>query len=221
MKTLKQLLFESGGINQELTLSDMDSEYLERHIGFDITPEMKRALFKVWDSSGRADWNSLKLVGIDGFKDSHFDHISDVIYPILRIEWEGGITGTLAYDESHHWGELFHDGRGSDHIDDLEYRIIPVGYDFSFDDTANFGDPGYSCWNIIVELRPSEKNRPILWNGFVIGEDLFGKKNYPLQNFRNYDGEEVAVFEELWDQEQDGHLGEYFGQFCQVGVKVY
>ena len=216
MKTLKQLLFESGGINQELYIGDINSKYNK------ITPEIKEVLFKQWDRVGHADWKVLKYLDITtGDVDQAFNNVLDVIYPILRIEWEGGITGTLAYDESRHWGELFHDGRGSDHIDDLEYRIIPVGYDFSFDDTVNFGDSGYSCWNIIVELRPSKKGRPILWNGFVIGEDLFEKKDYPLQYHQNYDGEEVAVLEELWEGEHDSHLGEYFQQFCQVGVKVY
>jgi len=216
MKTLKQLLFESGGINQELYIGDIQSKYNN------ITPEIKEVLFKQWDRVGHADWKVLKYLDITmGDMDQAFNNVLDVIYPILRIEWEGGVKGTLAYDESRHWGELFHDGRGSDHIDDLEYRVIPVGYDFSFDDSVNFGDSGYSCWNIIVELRPSEKGRPILWNGLVIGEDLFEKKDYPLQSFRKYDGEEQAVFEELWEGEESSHLGEYFHQFCQVGVKVY
>ena len=216
MKTLKQLLFESGGINQELYIDDIQSKYNN------ITPKIKEVLFKQWDRAGHADWKVLRYLDIaTGDIDQAFNNVLDVIYPILRIEWEGGVKGTLAYDESRHWGELFHDGRGSDHIDDLEYRIIPVGYDFLFDDTSNFGDPGYSCWNIIVELRPSEKGRPILWNGLVIGEDLFEKKDYPLQSFRKYDGEEQAVFEELWEGEESSHLGEYFHQFCQVGVKVY
>jgi len=216
MKTLKQLLFESGGINQELYIGDIQSKYNN------ITPEIKEVLFKQWDRVGHADWKVLKYLDITmGDMDQAFNNVLDVIYPILRIEWEGGIKGTLAYDESRHWGELFHDGRGSDHIDDLEYRIIPVGYDFSFDDTVNFGDSGYSCWNIMVEFRPSEKNRPILWNGLVIGEELFEKKDYPLQSHNNYDGEEVAVLEEIWEGEESSHLGEYFHQFCQVGVKVY
>ena len=216
MKTLKQLLFESGGINQELYIGDINSKYNN------ITPEIKEVLFKQWDRVGHADWKVLKYLDITmGDMDQAFNNVLDVIYPILRIEWEGGIKGTLAYDESRHWGELFHDGRGSDHIDDLEYRIIPVGYDFSFEDTVNFGDSGYSCWNIMVEFRPSEKNRPILWNGLVIGEELFEKKDYPLQSHNNYDGEEVAVLEEIWEGEESSHLGEYFHQFCQVGVKVY
>ena len=216
MKTLKQLLFESGGINQELYIGDIQSKYNN------ITPEIKEVLFKQWDRVGHADWKVLKYLDITmGDMDQAFNNVLDVIYPILRIEWEGGVKGTLAYDESRHWGELFHDGRGSDHIDDLEYRIIPVGYDFSFEDTVNFGDSGYSCWNIMVEFRPSEKNRPILWNGLVIGEELFEKKDYPLQSHNNYDGEEVAVLEEIWEGEESSHLGEYFHQFCQVGVKVY
>jgi hypothetical protein len=218
MKTLKQLLFESGGINQELYINDIDQQY------HGVTPEIKEVLFKQWDRLGHADWKVLKYFNISaGNVDAAFDNGLDVVYPILRIEWEGGIKGSAAYDESQRWGEIFHDGRGSDHIDDLEYRIIPVGYDFLFDDSVNFGDSGYSCWNIIVELRPSEKGRPILWNGFVIGEDLFEKKDYPLQSHQNYDGEEQDLLEEIWERDQSGSytLFEYFSSFCQVGVKVY
>ena len=31
---------------------------------------------------------------------------------------------------------------------------------------------------------------------------------------------EIDVLEDIWEREQDGPLGEYFRQFCQVGVKV-
>ena len=106
---------------------------------------------------------------------------------------------------------------------DYEYRIIPVGYDFGFDQSVDFGDSGYSCWNIMVEFRPSSPNGVILWNGLIIGEDLFDKMNYPLQSYRGYDSDEMDLLEDIWDQDQSGYdnLFEYFRSFCQVGVKVY
>jgi len=212
MKTLKQLLFESGGVNQELYINDIDEQY------HGITPEIKRAIFKAWDKSGNADWTVLKYFNIStGDEDSSFDDVLDVIYPILRIEWEGGIKGSVAYDHSQKWGG---DERGR-FGDAYEYRVIPVGYDFLFDESVNFGESGYSCWNIMVEFRPTTNNGEIIWNQLIIGQDIFEKMNYPLQPYSLYDDVEQDLLEEVWEKEQYGELMEYFSSFCQVGVKVY
>tara|TARA_B100001094_G_scaffold298640_1_gene322679 strand:- start:308 stop:949 length:642 start_codon:yes stop_codon:yes gene_type:complete len=213
MKTLKQLLFESGGVNQELYINDIDQQY------HGVTPEMKKALFKQWDRAGHADWKMLKYFNISaGNVDAAFDNGLDVVYPILRIEWEGGIKGSAAYDDSQKWGEFMSVTNPS-----FEYRIIPVGYDFLFDESVNFGDSGYSCWNIMVELKPSSPNGEIVWDGLVVGEEIFDKLEYPLQDFGNYDDVEKDLLEELWERDQSGSytLFEYFRSFCQVGVKVH
>ena len=217
MKTLKHLLFESGGINQELYINDIDQQY------HGITDEVKQALFKQWDKVGYADWKILRYFNITmGDEDSAFNDVLDIIYPVLRIEWEGGIKGTSAYNLSNEWGSYRTDMPGVDG-NDYEYRIIPVGHDFGFDQSVDFGDSGYSCWNIMVEFRPSSPNGVILWNGLIIGEDLFDKMNYPLQSYRGYDSEEMDLLEDVWDQDQSGSdtLFDYFRSFCQVGVKVY
>ena len=218
MKTLKQLLFESGGVNQELYINDIHQQY------HGVTPEMKKALFKTWDRKGYADWGVLKYFNITtGDEDSSFDDVLDVIYPILRIEWEGGIKGTSAYNESDKWGDVTISTPYEDmgHVDDYEYRVIPVGYDFGFDQSADFGDSGYACWNIMVEFRPSVDDTDIVWNQLVIGEDIFEKMDYPLQSFRNYDNVEQDLLEEIWEKEESGQLMDYFRSFCQVGVKIY
>ena len=217
MKTLKQLLFEAGGVNQELRLGDLNIDY------HGITDEVKQALFKQWDKVGHADWKILRYFNITmGDEDSAFNDVLDIIYPVLRIEWEGGIKGTSVYNVSNEWGSYRTDMPGVDG-NDYEYRIIPVGYDFGFDQSVDFGDSGYSCWNIMVEFRPRSPNGVILWNGLIIGEDLFDKMNYPLQSYRGYDSDEMDLLEDVWDQDQSGSdtLFEYFRSFCQVGVKVY
>ena len=212
IKTFKQLLYEEGGINQELRIGDIQQA--------GVTPEMKKALFKHWDRTGSPEWKSLKLVGFDAFTDSAFDNVADIVYPILRIEWEGGIRGTQAYDYSQDWGHKFRDDEyKGGHRNDFEYRIIPVGYDFGFDDSVNFGDSGYSCWNILVEFRPNGHS-PMMWDGLEIGEDLFPLKNYPMKRYNSYDSSELDLIEDLWDEEIHTVLGDYFRQFCQVGIKV-
>ena len=208
-------LISEAGTHQELRLGDIPNS--EKW----ITPEMKKVLFKQWDKVGHADWKILKFVGLEmGNADSHFDNVLDVIYPILRIEWEGGVKGTQAYDDGQQWGHMFHDGSGSDRITDFEYRIMPVGYDFLMDESDSYGEHGYSCWNIFIEFRPSSKGTPMLWEGLEIGSELFWRKDYPLQSYRFYDSSEFDLIEEIWG-DNDRIFGDYFNQFCEVEVKVH
>ena len=208
-------LISEAGTHQELRLGDIPNS--EKW----ITSEMKKVLFRQWDKVGYADWQILKFVGVEmGNSDAAFDNVLDVIYPILRIEWEGGVKGTQAYEDGQQWGHMFHDGSGSDRITDFEYRIMPVGYDFLMDESVSYGEHGYSCWNIFIEFRPSSKGTPMLWEGLEIGVEIFEKKNYPLDSYRSYGNEEFEVLEQLWD-ENDRIFGDYFSQFCEAEVKVH
>jgi len=211
-------LIKEAGTHQELRLGDIPNS--EKW----ITPETKKVLFRQWDKVGHADWKILKFVGIGiGNSDASFNNILDVIYPILRIEWEGGVKGTKAYEDAQEWRhEFFDDGldaHGEIEYRDFEYRIIPVGYDFLMDESDSYGDTGYSCWNILVEFRPSSRRSPMIYYGLEIGVEIFDKKNYPLQSFRNYGQEELDLLEDIWEG-NEGRFGDYFSQFCEVEVKV-
>ena len=207
-------LISEAGTHQELRLGDIPNS--EKW----ITPEMKKVLFRQWDKVGHADWQILKFVGIEmGNSDAAFDNVLDVIYPILRIEWEGGIKGTEAYDKGQQWGHMFHDGSDSNNITNFEYRIMPVGYDFLMDESDSYGEHGYSCWNILVEFRPTSNRSPMLWEGLEIGVDIFEEKNYPLDSFRSYGDEEFDLIEHLW--EENGWFLEYFNGFCEIEVKLH
>ena len=62
-----------------------------------IKPKTKKALFNHWDSVGKPDWSALKLFGVEEDVDegsSDFRNVSDVLYPLLVIEWLGGIENT-------------------------------------------------------------------------------------------------------------------------------
>ena len=154
-----------------------------------------------------------------GNSDASFDNILDVIYPILRIEWEGGVKGTKAYEDAQEWRHEFFDAHGESEYRDFEYRMIPVGYDFLMDESDSYGDTGYSCWNLLVEFRPSSRRSPMIYYGLEIGVEIFEKKNYPLQSYRYYDQEEFDLLEDLWGN-SDYIFGDYFGQFCEVEVRV-
>jgi len=211
-----ETLISEAGTHQELRLGDIPNS--EKW----ITPEMKKVLFKQWDKVGHADWKILKFVGIEmGNYDAAFDNILDVVYPILRIEWEGGIKGTEAWDNGQYWGHMFSDNEyKGGNITDFEYRVMPVGYDFLMDESDSYGEHGYSCWNIFIEFRPSSKGSPMLWEGLEIGSELFWRKDYPLQSYRFYDSSEFDILEEIWG-DNDRIFGDYFNQFCEVEVKVH
>jgi len=207
-------LIKESGTHQELRLGDVPNS--EKW----ITPEMKKVLFRQWDKVGHADWKILKFVGVEmGNSEASFDNVLDVIYPILRIEWEGGIKETTAYEDSQQWRHEFFDAHGESEYRDFEYRLIPIGYDFLIDETDSYGEHGYSCWNILVEFRPSSMRSPMIWDGLEIGEEFFEKKSYPLQSYRYYTNEEVDLLEDLWSNSDD-IFGDYFSQFCEVEVKV-
>jgi len=208
-------LIKEGSINQELRLGDIPNS--EKW----ITPELKKVLFKQWDRIGKADWKMLKYFNLSmGNSDSSFDNILDVIYPILRIEWEGGVKKTKSYEDAQEWRWEFFDAHGESEYRDFEYRMIPVGYDFLMDESDSYGDTGYSCWNLLVELRPSSGRSPMIWYGLEIGEEIFEKKNYPLQSYRSYGQEEFDLLEDIWSN-SDHIFGDYFGQFCEVEVKIH
>ena len=64
-----------------------------------ISPKVKQKLFKHWDSLGEADYNSLKLFGV--VETSSFDigtgnfhNVAEVVYPVLSLEWLGGVENT-------------------------------------------------------------------------------------------------------------------------------
>ena len=62
-----------------------------------IRPELKEKLFKYWDSEGEPDYEALKLFGVYEDLDEDFGdfrNVGDVVYPLLVIEWVGGIENT-------------------------------------------------------------------------------------------------------------------------------
>ena len=74
---------------------------------------------------------------------SDFHNVGDVLYPVLALEWIGGMDNT----EFAKSGWKSTDEMG---FQDLKFKVEPIGYDYMFDESANFGEQGYSCWDIRV-----------------------------------------------------------------------
>ena len=226
-----------------IKMEDMEEEMIEEHddndsdnvdVGVDgfvstntnpyftryISPKLKEKLFKHWDSLGKAEYDSLKLFGVDessGVPDyTDFRNVGDVLYPVLALEWIGGVKNTEFAKAD--WETTDEAGWYN-----LKFKVEPVGYDYMFDESENFGEQGYACWDIRILIDkdgdfdpPSERED---------GETPYIQELFPesarnkLSSFRNYGDDQYELIELLWEYYHD-RASLYWSQFCQVEVKL-
>ena len=191
-----------------------------------ITPKLKQKLFKHWDSLGNADYDSLKLFGVEeassfGVDASEFHNVGSVLYPVLALEWIGGFENTSFAKAG--WRSTNEMG-----FQDLKFKVEPIGYDYMFDETENFGERGYSCWDIRVLIDKDGDN--IAPGDFVDYDNLpdeepFIQSLFPesarnkVSSYRNYTNEQMELIEELWGYYHH-EASEYWGEFCNVEVSL-
>ena len=191
--------------------------YIEEY----ISAKTKKTLFKLWDDLGDADYDSLKLFGISEDVDeesSDFRNVGDVLYPILVIEWVGGVENTKFAKAP--WGETNEMG-----FEKLKFKVEPIGFDYLFDESVDYGEHGYACWDIRVLIdKDADLGLPV--NPEFIDNDYspFIQELFPesarnkLSSFRNYNDDQFELIEMLWD-EYEGYR-ELASQFCRVEVKL-
>ena len=174
-----------------------------------ITPKVKQRLFKHWDSLGKAEFNVLKLFGVE-HEDEAFDNVADVVYPVLALEWIGGVDNT----------EFVKSGwKSTDELgfQDLKFKVEPIGYDYMFDESANFGEHGYSCWDIRVLIDVNETAS--LDDSDRLKELFPESAQNKVSRYNNYTNEQMEIIEELWYYYEE-EASEYFRQFCNVEVRL-
>jgi hypothetical protein len=183
-------------------------------------PIFKEKLFKLWDSLGKADYDSLKLFGVDessGMPDyTDFRNVSDIIYPVLALEWIGGMDNT----------EFAKSGwRSTDEMgfQDLKFKVEPIGYDYMFDESENFGEQGYACWDIRVLIDKDGDFDPE--GEREDGEIPYIQELFPesaqnkLSPYSYYTNDQFELIELLWEY-YHAEASEYWSQFCNVEVKL-
>ena len=188
-----------------------------------ISPKIKKSLFKLWDKLGEAHYNSLKLFGVKEDSDEDFGefrNVGDVLYPILAIEWMGGVENTEFAKAP--WMETSEMG-----FENLKFKVEPIRFDYLFDESADFGENGYACWDIRVLIdKDGDLELPVNpeyidnygdYTPFV--QDLFPESaRNKLSSFRNYTEDQFELIENLWDQyDRYRHLS---SQFCRVEVRL-
>ena len=204
---------DTGGADSLMEQKYPTDPYFDNY----VKPEYKELIFKQWDKLGKADYNVLKYFNIVG-EDAAFDNVADVVYPLLAIEWLGGVENTDFAQAP--WMETSEMG-----FYKLKFKVEPVGFDYLYDESANFGDQGYACWDIRVLIDKDGDN--IAPGDFVDYDNLpdeepFIQSLFPestrnkLVSFRNYNEDQMETIESLWD-----HYEQYRNMvtsFCRVEV---
>ena len=177
-----------------------------------FNPKFRNKLFKYWDSVGKASYDALKLFGIkdDVDRQTSFSDVMDIVYPILALQWIGGVGNT----EFAKAGWKNTDEMG---FQDLKFKVEPLGYDYMFDESENFGEQGYSCWDIRVLI---DVNENIGLDDSDHLKELFPESaQNELMSFHSYTQDQMYLIEGLWEYyEQEAN--EYFTQFCHVEVSL-
>ena len=166
----------------------------------------KKLIFKQWDKLGNADWNVLKYFDIVG-EDEAFDNVADVVYPLLVIEWLGGVENTDFAQAP--WIETSEMG-----FNKLRFKVEPVGFDYLYDESDNFGERGYSCWDIRVLIDVNETTS--LDDSDQLKELFPESARNKLSSFRNYTDDQNDIIEGLWNQ-YDSYR-DLVTSFCSVEV---
>jgi len=203
---------DTGGADSLMEQKYPTDPYFDNY----VKPEYKELIFKQWDKLGKADYNVLKYFDIVG-EDAAFDNVADVVYPLLAIEWLGGVENTDFAQAP--WMETSEMG-----FYKLKFKVEPVGFDYLYDESANFGDQGYACWDIRVLIDKDGD----FWSNYndnpkgYDGEEPFIQSLFPesarnkLVSFRNYNEDQMETIESLWD-----HYEQYRNMvtsFCRVEV---
>ena len=204
---------DTGGADSLMEQKSPTDPYFDEY----VKPEYKDYIFKQWDKLGKADYGVLKYFNVgeyEGTEDyTDFRNVGDIVYPLLVMEWLGGIENTDFAQAP--WMETSEMG-----FENLKFKVEPIGFDYLYDESVNFGESGYACWDIRVlidkdgDLVTSEP--PAEWDEPFI-QTLFPESSRnKLSSFRNYTEDQMETIESLWD-----HYEQYrdlVNQFCRVEV---
>ena len=208
---------DTGGADSLMEQKSPTDPYFDEY----VKPEYKDYIFKQWDKLGKADYGVLKYFNVgehEGTEDyTDFRNVGDIVYPLLVMEWLGGIENTDFAQAP--WMETSEMG-----FENLKFKVKPIGFDYLYDDSVNFGESGYACWDIRVLIDKDGD----FWSDYndnpkgYDGEEPFIQSLFPesarnkLTSFRNYTEDQMETIESLWD-----HYEQYrdlVNQFCRVEV---
>tara|TARA_R110002020_G_scaffold184411_1_gene381383 strand:+ start:37 stop:1050 length:1014 start_codon:yes stop_codon:yes gene_type:complete len=183
-----------------------------------VTPEVKKQIFGYWDKHGIC-YDCLKYFGVDveeedmeGYTD--FRNIGDIVYPLLVMEYGGGLENTeFAKAPWRHTSEMG--------FENLKFKVEPIAFDYMFDEAEHFGEHGYACWDIRVlidkdsDLVTSEP--PSDWDKPFVQQLFPESARNKVSSYRNYNEDQYELIELLWEYYHE-EASELSSQFCRVEV---
>ena len=198
---------DTGGADSLMEQKSPTDPYFDEY----VKPEYKDYIFKQWDKLGKADYGVLKYFNVgehEGTEDyTDFRNVGDIVYPLLVMEWLGGIENTDFAQAP--WMETSEMG-----FNKLKFKVEPIGFDYLYDESVNFGESGYACWDIRVLI---DVNENIGLDDSDRLKELFPESDRnKLSSFRYYTEDQMETIESLWD-----HYDQYrdlVNQFCRVEV---
>ena len=198
---------DTGGADSLMEQKSPTDPYFDEY----VKPEYKDYIFKQWDKLGKADYGVLKYFNVgehEGTEDyTDFRNVGDIVYPLLVMEWLGGIENTDFAQAP--WMETSEMG-----FENLKFKVEPIGFDYLYDESVNFGESGYACWDIRVLI---DVNENIGLDDSDRLKELFPESDRnKLSSFRYYTEDQMETIESLWyhyDQYRD-----LVNQFCRVEV---
>ena len=198
---------DTGGADSLMEQKSPTDPYFDEY----VKPEYKDYIFKQWDKLGKADYGVLKYFNVgehEGTEDyTDFRNVGDIVYPLLVMEWLGGIENTDFAQAP--WMETSEMG-----FENLKFKVEPIGFDYLYDESVNFGESGYACWDIRVLI---DVNENIGLDDSDRLKELFPESaRNKLSSFRNYTEDQMETIESLWY-----HYEQYrdlVNQFCRVEV---
>tara|TARA_R110000803_G_scaffold60710_1_gene120113 strand:- start:9583 stop:10572 length:990 start_codon:yes stop_codon:yes gene_type:complete len=203
------LSVSSGNFDKDVETA-INSQWFKKY----VDDNQKSAIFKMWDDEGDAWWDALDLASVTSdkprdFSYNTFGNVINIIYPLLRLSWIGGIRNTLAGKLSSklqtlHYGD----------VTNLEYYIVPTGFDYSFEDSEGFGGNGHSCWSFDIFIKGDGR-----FNDITV-LDLLPERKYPQKVYHEFDDNQWDLIESVWEQ-NSGDYQIVFDQFCKVGLFVF
>ena len=198
---------DTGGADSLMEQKSPTDPYFDEY----VKPEYKDYIFKQWDKLGKADYGVLKYFNVgehEGTEDyTDFRNVGDIVYPLLVMEWLGGIENTDFAQAP--WMETSEMG-----FENLKFKVEPVGLDYLYDESVDFGESGYACWDIRVLI---DVNENIGLDDSDRLKELFPESDRnKLSSFIYYTEDQMETIESLWD-----HYDQYrdlVNQFCRVEV---
>ena len=204
----------SDNLLQEQTQPQWDPTFNEI-----IPPHLKEKLFNYWTRIGKPEWEALKLFGVAiGDGGDAFDEVLDIVYPVLKIEWEGGIDKTSLGLKKDEWRHAITNG-----IYDIRFKVIPTSYTYSWEGEGEDwgrGQEGYACWNLTLLI-----DKESWWTGREEEEERVKNIQLIFPNkttedvMSSYEDYQVEIVEELWEWVAN-EAQQYFHEYCKVTVKI-